>query len=229
MEWKLYLIGENHPFAAGERLLMKSLPIITMAMLLLVQSIVLRADEKVTAKYQPCIACHGDEGQGNVTLGAPALAGQGAAYLERQLMNFKTGIRGNAPGDSQGAQMKAMADTLEIEDIAPMANYLSNLPIATPQITSTGDLKNGNNFYHAKCGACHGGQAEGNPGLNAPGLAWLDAAYLKQQYLNFQQGVRGSHPHDIYGRQMKMMSTSLPSDSDLEDVIAFMQSLAVTQ
>ena len=208
---------------------MKSLPIITMAMLLLVQSIVLRADEKVTAKYQPCIACHGDEGQGNVTLGAPALAGQGAAYLERQLMNFKTGIRGNAPGDSPGAQMKVMANTLAVADIAPMANYLSGLPKAVSQIPQVGDLKNGNNFYQAKCGACHGGRAQGNAGLNAPGLAWLDAAYLKQQYRNFQQGVRGSHPDDTYGRQMKMMSTSLPSDKDLEDVIAFMQSLAVPQ
>ncbi len=89
-----------------------------------------------------------------------------------------------------------------------------------------GDLKNGNNYYQSKCGACHGGQAEGNPGLNAPGLAWLDAAYLKHQFQNFQLGVRGTHPGDTYGRQMKMMSTSLPTDKDLDDVIAYIQSLA---
>jgi cytochrome c553 len=202
---------------------------IIILVVLVMQSFALWADEKATAKYQPCIACHGDKGQGSSELGAPALAGQGAAYLERQLINFRSGIRGDAPGDSQGAQMKAMADTLEIEDITPMANYLSDLPIPTSQISATGDLKNGNNFYQAKCGACHGGQAEGNPGLNAPGLAWLDAGYLRQQYLNFKQGVRGAHPNDTYGRQMKMMSTSLPSDKDLEDVIAFMHSMALQQ
>ena len=197
--------------------------------LLIVQSIALQADEHVSKKYQPCIACHGEAGQGNAELGAPALAGQGAAYLERQLMNYRSGIRGNTPGDLQGAQMKVMADTLAVEDISPMASYLSSLPVTVSQASPPGDLKNGNNFYQAKCGACHGGQAEGNPGLNAPGLAWLDAAYLKQQYLNFRQGVRGAHPEDTYGRQMKMMSTSLPSDEDLEDVIAFMHSLAVQQ
>jgi hypothetical protein len=41
--------------------------------------------------------------------------------------------------------------------------------------------------------------------------------------------VRGAHPDDTYGRQMKMMSTSLPSDKDLDDVIAFIQSQAVAQ
>jgi cytochrome c553 len=56
----------------------------------------------------------------------------------------------------------------------------------------------------------------------------LDAAYLKRQYQNFQQGLRGAHPEDKYGRQMKMMSTSLPSDKDLDDVIAYIQSMAAS-
>ena len=132
-----------------------------------------RAENDSAAVYQPCIACHGEAGQGNVELGAPALAGQGAAYLERQLMNFRSGIRGNTPGDLQGAQMKAMADTLAVEDISPMASYLSSLPVTVSQTSPPGDLKNGNNFYQAKCGACHGGQAEGNPWFERPrpGLA----------------------------------------------------------
>ncbi len=54
----------------------------------------------------------------------------------------------------------------------------------------------------------------------------LDAAYLKHQYQNFQLGIRGTHPEDTYGRQMKMMATSLPTDKDLDDVIAYIQSLA---
>ncbi|MEZ5572690.1 MAG: c-type cytochrome [Halioglobus sp.] len=179
--------------------------------------------------YQPCIACHGDNAQGKAALGAPALAGQGSAYLQRQLQHFKTGVRGADPRDTQGAQMKAMASGLSEEDIRIVAEYLAALPTPEIENPAEGNLKNGNNYYQSKCGACHGGQAAGNPGLNSPGLAWLDAAYLKHQYRNFQLGVRGSHPQDTYGRQMKMMSTSLPSDKDLDDVIAYIQSLANTR
>ncbi len=82
------------------------------------------------AQYQPCIACHGDAAQGNAALGAPALAGQGAAYLERQLKHFKTGVRGADPRDTQGAQMKPMAGTLDDAAIPLVANYLSALPPA---------------------------------------------------------------------------------------------------
>ena len=34
---------------------------------------------------------------------------------------------------------------------------------------------------------------------------------------------RGANPKDTYGRQMAMMSKTLPKDSDLPDLIAFIQ------
>jgi cytochrome c553 len=178
------------------------------------------------AAYGTCVACHGAAGEGNPALQAPALAGQGAAYLERQLRHFKGGLRGADPADTAGAQMKAMVATLPDEAIPELAAWLAAQPRPAVAAPAEGDLRNGNNYYHSNCGACHGGKAQGNPGLNAPGLAWLDGAYLKRQYGNFQQGLRGSHPDDKYGRQMKMMSTTLPGEKDLDDVIAFMHSLA---
>ncbi len=193
---------------------------------LAVPSVSAQAGAPAEPLYQPCIACHGDAGQGNPALGAPALAAQDSAYLARQLQHFKLGVRGGDARDTQGAQMKAMAAPLSEADIQQLARFLSALPRPALPAAAAGDLRNGNNFYQSKCGACHGGKAEGNPGLNAPGLAWLDAAYLQRQYHNFQAGVRGAHADDKFGRQMRMMSTSLPSDQDLADVIAFMQSLA---
>ncbi len=193
----------------------------------LVQSV--QAGDDAEAKYQACAACHSAMGEGNVALQAPALAGQDAAYLERQLRHFKSGMRGSDPEDTQGAQMKAMAATLADEDIPVVAAYLAALPVPAVTAPEQGDLRNGNNYYQSKCGACHGGKAQGNAGLNTPGLAWLDATYMKRQYRNFQQGLRGTDPQDRYGRQMKMMSTSLPSDKDLDDVIAYIQSLAPAQ
>lgn len=183
------------------------------------------ASDDAVAAYQPCTACHGDAGQGKTTLGAPALAGQDAAYLARQLSHFRSGTRGSDARDGRGAQMRAMAVPLTDEDIAVLSSYLTALPRPVPAAVE-GDLKNGNNVYHGNCGACHGGRAEGNPALNAPGLAWLDAEYLKLQFRNYQQGVRGTHPDDTYGKQMQAMSSSLSSDKDLNDVIAYIYSLA---
>jgi cytochrome c oxidase subunit 2 len=82
-------------------------------------------------------------------------------------------------------------------------------------------LRNGNNLYHGKCGACHGGHAEGNPALNAPRLAGLDATYIRRQFSHFRDGVRGTDPRDVSGRQMAMMARTLPTERDLDDVIAF--------
>jgi len=206
-----------------------TLALIGPALLVLLTLSTTHADETTQAKYLACAACHGDVAQGNAELGAPALAGQGAVYLQRQLQHFKAGLRGTDPRDTRGAQMKAMSATLTDDDILLLTEYLAALPQTTPVSSAAGDLKNGNNFFHATCGACHGGQAQGNPGLNAPALAMLDAVYLKTQYQNFRLGIRGAHADDTYGRQMKMMSNSLPSDKDLDDVIAFIQSQAVAQ
>lgn len=181
------------------------------------------------AAYAPCAACHGAAGQGNPALDSPAIAGQRADYLERQLQHFRSGIRGADSRDVQGMQMKGMAMVLQEEDIAPVVTWLASLPLPVVSDPPGGDLRNGNNYYQSKCGACHGGKAEGNASLNAPALVGLDAEYIRRQYRNFQSGIRGEHPDDRYGRQMKMMSTSLPGEDDLDDVIAFIHSLAGAQ
>ena len=46
------------------------------------------------ASYMLCLACHGPDGAGNVALNSPAIASQESWYLETQLKNFKSGIRG---------------------------------------------------------------------------------------------------------------------------------------
>jgi cytochrome c553 len=172
--------------------------------------------------YSSCVACHGADGSGNPAMNAPALAGQDAAYLARQIEHFRSGVRGAAPGDTLGAQMRAMAQALpDAEAVQSVVAYLAALPPPRSQGEPAGDLRNGNNHFQASCGSCHGGRAEGNPALNSPRLAGLDSAYLKRQYQNFQQGLRGEHPDDRYGRQMKMMTGMLPGAKDLDDVLAF--------
>lgn len=182
------------------------------------------ADAAAPQATAACGACHGARGEGNPALGAPALAGQQAAYLERQLQHFRTGLRGSAKGDARGAQMRAAITAVASDaEFKALAAHYAALPATTPARKSSGDLRNGQTRYLGNCGACHGAKAEGNAALNAPRLAGLDADYLRRQYQAFQASTRGADPKDRPGRQMQLMSGTLPTVKDLDDVIAFIQ------
>ena len=175
--------------------------------------------------FAPCIACHGNKGQGNAAINAPAIAGQDAVYIERQLHHFRNRRRGADKSDALGAQMQAAAAALGNDAaVAKVASYVSKLPKTVNATPASGNLHNGNNLYQGKCGACHGGKAEGNPALKAPRLAGLDVAYIKRQFAQFRDGLRGVDPQDTPGRQMAMMAKTVASDRDLEDIIAFIHS-----
>jgi cytochrome c553 len=175
--------------------------------------------------FTPCTTCHGKQGEGNSALNAPALAGQDAAYLERQLRNFRSGRRGKHTSDSIGAQMQAAAISMLADEasVTQVAAHIASLPKTSGAAPASGDLRKGNNLYQGKCGACHGGMAEGNVALKAPRLSGLDAAYLKRQYANFRDGVRGTDTQDVPGRQMAMMAKTLANERELDDVVAFIQ------
>lgn len=173
--------------------------------------------------FAQCAACHGAKGEGNTALNAPAIAGQDAVYIERQLRNFRNRRRGVDKSDAFGAQMQAASATTLPDDaaVAKVATFVASLPKTMHATPAAGDLRNGNNQYQGKCGACHGVTAEGNPTLKAPRLTGLDAAYMKRQFAHFRDGVRGTDPQDMPGRQMAMMAKTLPNERDLDDIIAF--------
>jgi cytochrome c oxidase subunit 2 len=174
------------------------------------------------ALFAPCVTCHGNKGEGNPALSAPAIGGQDAAYLERQLRNYRTDRRGTHKADSRGGKLGGLATTLAASGgVASVARYVATLPKPLVAKPAVGDLHKGNNLYQGKCGSCHGTRAEGNAALKAPRLAGLDAAYMKRQFAHFRDGVRGTHPQDIPGRQMAMMARTLTTERELDDVIAF--------
>lgn len=74
-----------------------------------------------------CVLCHGERGEGNVALNAPRLAGQDAWYIERQLENFASGVRGGDPGDIYGMQMRPMVMDLTQGEMEDLATYISAL------------------------------------------------------------------------------------------------------
>lgn len=178
------------------------------------------------ASYQICKACHGPNGAGQQMMNAPALAGQFDWYLVRQLQHLKAGIRGAHAKDTYGAQMRAMAMTLPDENaMANVAAYIQTLPSPTPKSTLGGDATNGKDLYLI-CSACHGQSAEGNTTFQAPRLNTQHDWYLLRQLQNFKTGVRGKHAEDIYGAQMQIMATILADETAMQDVIAYIKSLA---
>ncbi len=69
----------------------------------------------------PCAACHGANGAGNTSIGAPALAGLPAGVIEDSLAQFAQGKGGNA-------LMQSIARALNPDETKAVAEYFSNLP-----------------------------------------------------------------------------------------------------
>ncbi|CAH0990596.1 hypothetical protein SIN8267_00690 [Sinobacterium norvegicum] len=179
------------------------------------------ADE---AAYQLCASCHGANAEGGATAGSPGLNQLSAWYIERQLNNYRNGIRGDE--DALAKTMKPMAASL-VDDAAvtAMANYIAALP-KTPVIAKyQGNIKNGENYFNQKCGACHGTAAVGNQALNAPNLVGLGGEYIYRQIDNFKLKKRGMHPNDKFGKPMVFMAATLPNEEAVVDVVSYIESL----
>ncbi len=77
--------------------------------------------------FAVCTACHGADGKGNESLGAPALAGKDDWYLVTQLHNFKNGLRGAHKDDTRGGQMRPMAAGLDEQAMLDVVAYIKTL------------------------------------------------------------------------------------------------------
>jgi cytochrome c oxidase subunit 2 len=94
----------------------------------------------------------------------------------------------------------------------------------TTAVQAAGDVAKGKTLYNI-CAACHGVNAEGTAALNAPANAGQDPWYMTRQLNNFRAGIRGAHPDDTFGAQMRPMAMVLATDQDIEDVVAYITSL----
>jgi len=208
---------------------MKFTPVVSMTlavMLLALSNTGFTADAAAgKSAYAVCAACHGQQGEGNVAMNAPKLAGQEPWYIERQLAAFRDGLRGTAPGDTFGAQMRPMA--MAVGDATAQANliaYIASLPDVEVPTTVAGDAAAGKSAYMV-CAACHGQNAEGNQQMGGPALAGQDDWYLVRQINNYKKGLRGYDPKDTFGMQMKPMAATLATDKAVNDVVAYINTL----
>jgi len=102
--------------------------------------------------------------------------------------------------------------------------HIAGLPDNPATESVDGNVANGAKIY-AVCAYCHGKDAEGIQAINAPRMAGMTDWYLARQLQNFRAGVRGGHPQDFYGMQMGFMGRNLQTDEQINDVIAYINTL----
>lgn len=176
--------------------------------------------------FQLCTQCHGNNGEGNKLVNAPAIAGLDEWYVAEQLRKFKTGVRGTHVDDHAGMQMRPMAMSIPTDgDLNLIAAHVASLPKTrpAPQL-SGGDPATGQALF-AACAACHGPTGAGNQQLNAPPLSGASDWYLLTQLQHFKDGVRGANPADTTGALMRPMAKTLADEKAMKDVIAYVVTL----
>jgi cytochrome c oxidase subunit II len=175
--------------------------------------------------YAICSSCHGPQGQGIEAMNAPKLAGQDAWYMRRQLEYYRDGIRGTHPEDTFGRQMAPMVSTLGSDKaMRDVIAYIETFPDEPVQQTVSGNVARGGKIYQV-CGTCHGWEGQGIQAVKAPRQTGLQDWYLVRQLENYRQGIRGSHPNDMYGHQMMQMASILVDEQAVRDVVAYINTL----
>ncbi|MDH3354000.1 MAG: cytochrome c4 [Chromatiales bacterium] len=134
-----------------------------------------------------CSLCHGIDGEASSTI-YPRLAGQNAAYVTKQLGDFKSGRR-------QGT-MNEMAADLTPDEMVALGEYFSAKPTLTHRVRNKDFSAVGYYLYHngnsysdvPACESCHG--VDGNGTTKLPRLAGQHKRYLMAQLLDFNTRKR---------------------------------------
>jgi cytochrome c553 len=155
----------------------------------------------------PCMACHGPDGGGNDATGFPRLAGLDAAYLQRQLDDFASGVRANPV-------MQPNASALSEDERAALAKYYSALPLparlASPSTKpdAAGERLAMHGDWSRELPACTQCHAPGGVGVGAnfPPLAGQPAAYIAAQLRAWQQGTRHNDPLQLMQHVAKQLT-----------------------
>ena len=196
--------------------------------------------------FSLCAQCHGDAGEGNQAIGAPAIAGLPAWYVQGQLVKFSTGLRGKHFDDAEGMRMRPMSlwliasrhaqqnlsgETADPNEIVPnirdVAAFVGAMPATNPAPTLTGgNVASGENLY-AACGSCHGQNGEGTEAVTAPPIAGQSDWYLLRALEKYKGGVRGYDVEkDALAYTMGAMAGALlPDEQAMKDVVAFISTL----
>ena len=198
--------------------------------ILLATSFMSHAAEEAKGKADPakgkviaetvCVACHGADGNSPAAAN-PNLAGQGAEYLYKQLVNFKAAD--GKPAARNNAIMGGMVAALSDDDMKNLAAWFSSqklkpavakdeTKIALGQkIWRQGDFKKG----VPACAGCHGPAGAGLP-AQYPRLAGQYAEYTEAQLKAFRNDERNNDPE----KMMRIVAAKM-SDAEMKAVAEY--------
>lgn len=183
-----------------------------------------------------CTSCHGNEGLGDDAMGTPRLAGQGFAFLVKQLEDFATDKR----MDTTMFIMNTNAKGLSSQDRKDVAAYAASLkgPLSGSDMKAVKELGSvpvgirylgkGLAQYgsHERgipaCHSCHGYNGRGAYPVY-PRLANQKYVYLVNQLKKWRDGSRANDPL----AQMRKVAKNL-TDEDIYNVATFLTSAEET-
>jgi cytochrome c553 len=150
--------------------------------LMITSAAALAADNPAKAKFEPCTACHNENGI-STSENIPSLAGQLDRYLQWQLVYFRSGTR-------KSEIMNPIAEGLSNEDIRDLGAYAAHLPPPEAAPADQSDLLEKGRALAAqnRCASCHGDHFEGKAA--AARLSGQRQDYLLKALQDFKAGNR---------------------------------------
>ena len=173
-----------------------------------------RAEEIVKSQ---CFVCHGERGESSSPV-FPRLAGQHAAYVARQLADYKSGRRiSNA--------MQPMVEGLVAADFPALGAYFEKQPTFAHPVDDSELAQVGRYIYQRgnadsgvpACASCHGEAGQGSATL--PRLAGQHARYTERQLKLFDKRERTNDNAVMHTVAVRM------SVEEIDAVAAYLGSL----
>lgn len=106
-----------------------------------------------------------------------------------------------------------------------LAGLFASLPAFAQQYPVGSDRAVNPAELFTVCAFCHGAQGQGGPALDAPPLAGMEAWYVIRQLHAFRSGMRGTHPEDVPGQQMVVVSGMVRNDATIASIAAYIQNM----
>ena len=148
-----------------------------------------------------CVACHGADGNSVIAIN-PKLAGQGAAYLYKQMSNFKSSE--GKPPERTNPIMNGMVAALSDSDMKSVAAYFAAQKRVSEVAKNRETVEYARQLFRAgdatkglpACAGCHGPSGDGVP-KQYPRLSGQFSEYTEAQLKNFRSGERGNDPNKM--------------------------------
>jgi cytochrome c553 len=167
-----------------------------------------------------CSACHGADGN-SVNPDWPKIAGQGEAYIVKQLHDFRADKRAEA---TMTPMAKGIASD---EDVLHLAAYFSSqktkLGTANKEKVALGEAiyKGGvMSTGVAACAGCHGPTGAGNTAAKFPQIAGQHTKYAIKQLKAFRASARDNDS----GKMMRNVAAKM-TDDEIEAVAEYIAGL----